>query len=173
MTPPPQFFLMAAAAILFLKDLAQKLIRSSQIPREQLYQIWMQSNQRFIRYRAHRLFRFWLGAKKKYMGRIALLRIRPRRRRRRRQRRQNAKHYKHPDIHRRCLINQKWRLVQQITPRLTGKKDINQEWWSKSHQIKWQELNAYWESWKLNDEFSQSNNLVNSGPCSATFTWDD
>ena len=47
---------MTVAAILFLKDPSQKLIRSSEIPREQLYQICMQSNQRLIRYRAHKLF---------------------------------------------------------------------------------------------------------------------
>ena len=35
---------MAAAAILFLIDSSQKLFRSSEIPREQTYQIWMQSN---------------------------------------------------------------------------------------------------------------------------------
>ena len=34
-----------------------KLIRSSEIPRKQPYQIWMQSKQRFISYRAHKLFR--------------------------------------------------------------------------------------------------------------------
>ena len=39
----------------FLMDPSQKLIRSSEIPREP-YQIWMQSNQRFISYRAHKLF---------------------------------------------------------------------------------------------------------------------
>ena len=55
MTPPrTNFFKMAAAAILFLKDPSQKLIRSSKIPREELL---MQSNQRFIRHRAHKLFR--------------------------------------------------------------------------------------------------------------------
>ena len=48
---------MAAAAILFLMDLSQKLNKSSEIPKEQPYQIWMQSNQRFISYRAHKLFR--------------------------------------------------------------------------------------------------------------------
>ena len=48
---------MAAAAILFLMDSSQKLIRSSEIAREQPYQIWMQPNQRFISYRAHKLFR--------------------------------------------------------------------------------------------------------------------
>ena len=48
---------MAAAAILFLLDLSQKLIRPSEIPREQPYQIWMQSNQRFISYGAYKLFR--------------------------------------------------------------------------------------------------------------------
>ena len=47
---------MAAAAILFLMVSAQKLIRSSEIPREQPYQIWMQSNQRFKSYGAHKLF---------------------------------------------------------------------------------------------------------------------
>ena len=36
--PPWQFFLMAAAAILFLMDSSQKLIRSSEITREQPYQ---------------------------------------------------------------------------------------------------------------------------------------
>ena len=39
---------MAAAAILFLMDSSQKLIRSSEMPREQQYQIWMQSKQRFF-----------------------------------------------------------------------------------------------------------------------------
>ena len=48
---------MAAAAILFLLDSSQKLFRSSEIPREQPYQIWMQSKQRFISYGAHKLFR--------------------------------------------------------------------------------------------------------------------
>ena len=48
---------MAVAAILFLKDPSQKLIKSSKIPREQLDQILMQSNQQFIRYRAYKLFR--------------------------------------------------------------------------------------------------------------------
>ena len=43
---------MAAAAILFLMDSSQKLIRSSEIPREQPYQIWMQIC--FISYRAHK-----------------------------------------------------------------------------------------------------------------------
>ena len=47
---------MAATAILFSKDPSQKLIRPSNIPTENLYQIWMQANQRFIRYRAHKLF---------------------------------------------------------------------------------------------------------------------
>ena len=49
---------MAAAAILFLMDSdhsSQKLIRSSEKAREQPYQIWMQSKQRFISYRAHKL----------------------------------------------------------------------------------------------------------------------
>ena len=49
------FFLMAVAAILFLMHSSQKLFRSSEIPREQPYQ--MQYNQRFISYRAHKLFR--------------------------------------------------------------------------------------------------------------------
>ena len=37
MTPPPpwQLFLMGAASILFLMDSSQKLIRTSEIPREQ------------------------------------------------------------------------------------------------------------------------------------------
>ena len=52
---------MAAAAIvfngLFLMDSSQKLIRSSEIPRSQPYQIQMQSNQGFISYRAHKLLR--------------------------------------------------------------------------------------------------------------------
>ena len=48
---------MAAAAILFLMDSFQKFIRSSEIPREQPYQIWMQSNQQFISYGAHKLLR--------------------------------------------------------------------------------------------------------------------
>ena len=34
----------------------KKLIRSSEIPRKPPHQIWMRSNQRFIRYRAHKLF---------------------------------------------------------------------------------------------------------------------
>ena len=38
-TTTRSIFLMAAAAILFLMDLSQKLIRSSEIPREQPYQI--------------------------------------------------------------------------------------------------------------------------------------
>ena len=50
------FFLMAATAIFFLMDSSQKLIRSSEIPGEQPYQIWMQSNQRFISYHADKLF---------------------------------------------------------------------------------------------------------------------
>ena len=49
-TTTMSIFLMAAAAILFLMDSPQKLIRSSEIPREQLYQIWIHSNQRFISY---------------------------------------------------------------------------------------------------------------------------
>ena len=49
---------MAVAAILFLIDYSQKLIKSSDIPREQSYNIWMQSNQRFISYGAHKLFRW-------------------------------------------------------------------------------------------------------------------
>ena len=48
---------MAAAAIFFLMDSSQKLIRSQEIPREQPYQILMQTNQRFMSYRAHKLFR--------------------------------------------------------------------------------------------------------------------
>ena len=48
---------MASAAILFLMDSSQKFIISSGIPREQPYQIWMQSNLRFKSYRAHKLFR--------------------------------------------------------------------------------------------------------------------
>ena len=56
-TTAMSIFLMDAAAILFLMDWSQKLIRSSEITREQPYQIWMQSNQRFISYRAHKLFR--------------------------------------------------------------------------------------------------------------------
>ena len=47
---------MAEAAILFLIDSSQKLIRSSEKPREQPYQIVMQSNQRFISYRAYNIF---------------------------------------------------------------------------------------------------------------------
>ena len=47
---------MAAAAILFSMDSSQKLIRSSEIAREQPYQIWMKSNQRFKSYPAHKLF---------------------------------------------------------------------------------------------------------------------
>ena len=38
------FFYMDAAAILFSRDLSHKLITSSEIPREQPYLIWMQSN---------------------------------------------------------------------------------------------------------------------------------
>ena len=51
------FLKIAAAAILFLMDSSQKLIRSSEIHRKQPYQICVQSNQRFISYRAHKLFR--------------------------------------------------------------------------------------------------------------------
>ena len=66
---------MGVAAILFLMDSSQKLIRSSKIPREQ----WTQSNQRFTSDGAHKLpkaailenGRLWLDAKKKYMGWIA------------------------------------------------------------------------------------------------------
>ena len=47
---------MAVAAILFLMDSSEKLIRALEIPKEQPYQIWMQSNQRFISYHAHKLF---------------------------------------------------------------------------------------------------------------------
>ena len=47
---------MAAAAIWYLMDSSQKLIRSSQLHREQPYQIWMQSNQRFISYGAYKLY---------------------------------------------------------------------------------------------------------------------
>ena len=43
---------MALAAILFLMDPSQKLIRSSEIPREQPYQIWMQ-----IQATVHKLLR--------------------------------------------------------------------------------------------------------------------
>ena len=53
---------MAAAAILFLMDSSQKLIRSSEIAREQPYQIWMQSKQRFISYLAHKLFKMAAAA---------------------------------------------------------------------------------------------------------------
>ena len=49
------------------------------VPREQPYQMLKQYNQRFISYRAHKLFRrppwkmFFFGpVPKKYMGRIAL-----------------------------------------------------------------------------------------------------
>ena len=73
---------MAAVAILFSKDLSQKIIRSAKIPRKQPYQIWKQSNKRFISYRAHKLFGrlswkmevFGSVPPKKYiyMGRIAL-----------------------------------------------------------------------------------------------------
>ena len=60
---------MAAAAILFLKDPSQKLIRSSKIPREQPYQIWKQSNQRLSCPQAFWAAilengDFWLSAKK-------------------------------------------------------------------------------------------------------------
>ena len=48
---------MAEADILFLMDLSQKLTRLAEIPREQPYQIWMQSKQRFISYHAHKFFR--------------------------------------------------------------------------------------------------------------------
>ena len=128
MTPIPNmsiFFKMAAAAILFIMDNLQKLITQSEIAREQAYQIWMQSNQRFISYRAHKLFgppswkmevfgtepkNIWVDlpcviyVKNKDNLSVnilvrAKLRIRPRRRRRK-----NAKHYKHPDIHGVCLI---------------------------------------------------------------------
>ena len=60
---------MAAAAILFLKGPSEKVIRSWEIPREQLYQIWMQSNQLFISYLPTSFlggdlgkWRLWLGA---------------------------------------------------------------------------------------------------------------
>ena len=43
-------------AISFLMDSSQKLIRPSEIPREPPHQIWMRSNQWFIRYRVHKLF---------------------------------------------------------------------------------------------------------------------
>ena len=70
---------MAAATILFLKDLSQTLIRSSEIHTEQLHQIRMQSNQQFTSYPAHKLFRqpSWKMAvygsvlPTKYIGRIA------------------------------------------------------------------------------------------------------
>ena len=48
---------MAAAALLFLMDSSLMVARLSEIPREQPYQIWMQSKQRFISYGAHKLFR--------------------------------------------------------------------------------------------------------------------
>ena len=48
---------MAVAVILFLMDSSQKIIKLSEIPKEQPYQIWMQSNQWFISYRAHKLNR--------------------------------------------------------------------------------------------------------------------
>ena len=44
------------SAILLLIIFFQKLIRSSEITSEPQHQIWMQSNQRFIWYRAHKLF---------------------------------------------------------------------------------------------------------------------
>ena len=71
---------MAAAAILFSMDSSQKLIRSSEIAREQPYQILMQSNQRFKSPKAFwaailKNRGFWLGAKK-YMGRIDIGHIR-------------------------------------------------------------------------------------------------
>ena len=73
------FLKFAAEAFLFLLDSSKKLIRSSDIPREQPYQIIrMQSNQQFISYRAHKLFRrpTWKMAAygmvpNKYMGWIA------------------------------------------------------------------------------------------------------
>ena len=52
------------SAILFLMDSSQKLIRSSQIPRKPPRQIWLRSNQRFIRYRAHKLY--WAAIFSKY-----------------------------------------------------------------------------------------------------------
>ena len=63
------FFKMAAAAgSYFFNGFIPK------VSREQPYQIWMQSNQRFISYRAHKLFRrpswkmaaYGLGPKKLY-----------------------------------------------------------------------------------------------------------
>ena len=76
--PTPQLFIwMAAAAILFLKDPSHKLIRSSEIPREQLDQNWMQSIPRSCP-KAFQLAilengRLWHGAPppEKYIGRIA------------------------------------------------------------------------------------------------------
>ena len=63
---------MVAAAILFLMDPSQKLIRSSEMPREPSYQIRLQSNQRLLCLQA-----FWvailensrlrLSAKRKYI----------------------------------------------------------------------------------------------------------
>ena len=49
---------MAAAAILFLMNSSAKLLRSSEVPREQTCQIWMQSKQRLKKncYRAHKRF---------------------------------------------------------------------------------------------------------------------
>ena len=44
------------SAILFLIFFSQKLIRSSELPKEPQHQIWMRSNQRFRCYRAHKLF---------------------------------------------------------------------------------------------------------------------
>ena len=57
---------MAAAANLFLMDLSQKLIKLSEILREQPYQIWLQSNQRFRSYRAHKLLAAYGLVPKKY-----------------------------------------------------------------------------------------------------------
>ena len=70
MTPTPTMsknLLMAAAAILFLMDSSQKVIKSSEIPREQPYQ----SNQQVIEPTTFFFLKndgFW----QKYMGRIAL-----------------------------------------------------------------------------------------------------
>ena len=49
------------SAILFLVDSSQKVIRSSEVPRKPPRQIWLQSNQRFIRYRANKLFGYFFN----------------------------------------------------------------------------------------------------------------
>ena len=51
----------SSSAILFLMNSSQKLIRSSEIPREPLYKILMQSLQQLIKYGAHKLLGGHLG----------------------------------------------------------------------------------------------------------------